>query len=91
MELEEIKKLAILARLDIGEGELESLSHEFDAILSYIGQIKEVEVGSKKPSHFLQNIMREDIATTERGEYTDKILAEMPDTEDGYLKVKSIL
>ena len=53
---------------------------------------KMTEGGVKgKEDYFLHNIMREDIATNESGIYRDKILKDMPETENGYLKVKQIL
>jgi aspartyl-tRNA(Asn)/glutamyl-tRNA(Gln) amidotransferase subunit C len=91
MQLADIKKLAELARVDIDESELENLSQEFDAILAYIGQIQEVQVDSGSTFALRKNVMRDDIATNERAEYTEAILDEMPDTEGGYLKVKQIL
>ena len=47
---EEIKKLADLARIDIEEGEQEKLASEIDAILEYVGQIKEVTGEAGFPS-----------------------------------------
>ena len=98
MQLSEIKKLADLARIDMSDKEMEEIAKDFDAILAYVGQvqevskIKKVETESKNSEdYFLHNVMREDVVTNNRGEYKDKIMAEMPDTEDGYLKVKQIL
>ncbi len=96
MNLEEMKKLATMARIDMGDAELESMAHDFDAILAYVDQIKDFSGASVLEdetlnNHLLFNIMREDVVTNTPGECTDKILAEMPKTESGYLKVKQIL
>lgn len=98
MQLVDIKKLANLARLDMKEDEMVEIAKSFDSILAYVGQVQEVskvksaQAESKNPrDYFLHNVMRDDIATNERGEYTDKITAEMPDTQNGFLKVKQIL
>jgi len=107
MTLEEIKKLANLARIDMTESEMKEIAKDFDAILSYVGQVQEVSkltsarqlahptgggLAEKKPEDYsLCNVMREDVVTNKRGEYSEKIIAEMPDTQDGYLKVKQIL
>ena len=102
MRLEDVKKLADLARIDMEESEMIEISKDFDPILAYVGQIKEaskllssqdlIEEENKIPEdYFLHNIMREDEVTNERGEYTAKILENAPDTENGYLKVKQIL
>lgn len=99
MQLEDVKKLADLARIDMSEEEMAEIAKDFEPILAYVGQVQEALKGSarqdlaeKKPEdYFLHNVMREDVATNIRGEYTDKILSEMPDTQDGFLKVKQIL
>jgi len=99
MKLEDIKKLADLARIDISENEMEGLAKDFDPILAYVGQVQEAlkissmnDSSDKKPEdYFLHNVMREDEVTNNRGEYTDKILADAPDIQDGFLKVKQIL
>ncbi|MEI6660166.1 MAG: Asp-tRNA(Asn)/Glu-tRNA(Gln) amidotransferase subunit GatC [bacterium] len=97
MHLEDMKKLAVMARIDMGDEELESMAHDFDAVFAYVDQIREFdgnsnpESGKAPTDHLLHNIMREDVVTNTTGACTDKILAEMPKTQDGYLKVKQIL
>ena len=97
MQLADIKKLADLARVDMDENEMKEIGDSFGPILSYVGQIKEVSESLDKDSQYQEvpdepiNIFREDIATNKRGEFTEKILSEMPDTEGGFLKVKQIL
>ena len=98
MQLEDIKKLANLARLDMKEDEMIEIAKSFDSILAYVGQVQEVSNGKNSDSnlkvsdeYFLHNVMRDDVVTNNRAEYTDKIIAEMPDTQDGFLKVKQIL
>ncbi len=98
MQLVDIKKLANLARIDMSDEEMLEIGKSFDAILAYVGQVQEVskakniEAESKKSDdYFLHNVMRDDVVTNKRGEYSDKIIAEMPDTQDGFLKVEQIL
>ncbi len=92
MQLEDIKKLAILARLDMPESEMIEMANDFDPILAYVGQVQEVSESSDiKEEYQLINVMREDVATNKTGEYTDKLLEQMPDSQDGFLKVKQIL
>lgn len=95
MKLEEIKKLADLARIDMSQEEMEGMAKDFEPILAYVGQVQEASkftTGEKKDEHyFLNNVTREDIAINIRGEYTKEILDEMPETQDGFLKVKKIL
>lgn len=98
MTLDDIKKLAEMSRIDMAEEEIEGLIKDFDSILAYVGQVQEVsKLGKNEALHensdnyFLQNVMREDVVTNESGKYKDDILANAPETQDGYLKVKQIL
>jgi aspartyl-tRNA(Asn)/glutamyl-tRNA(Gln) amidotransferase subunit C len=92
MNITDIEKLAILARLDISAEEKESLLKDFGSIMNYIAQIGEVSVPNDLvPEYSLTNVMRADVVINEGGTYTEKLIAEMPDNEAGYLKVKQIL
>ncbi len=97
MQIEDIKKLAILARIDLSDEEMIEIAKDFDPILAYVSQVQEVSklndlsVGSSSNDFVLNNIMREDEVTNKSGEYTDKIINSMPETESGFLKVKQIL
>lgn len=90
---EDIKKLADLARIGMGEEEAEGLAGEIDAILAYVGQIKTMageEVKSVDVGE-LRNVMREDANPNEPGTYNKELIAEFPESENNYLKVKKIL
>jgi aspartyl-tRNA(Asn)/glutamyl-tRNA(Gln) amidotransferase subunit C len=98
MTLEDIKKLANLARIDMSDEEMQGLAKDFDAILAYVGQVQEVsklkkvEALHENPDNYpIKNITREDVVTNKSEEYTEKILANAPQVQDGYLKVKQIL
>lgn len=92
MLLDDIKKLAIMARVDASDEELTELAHDFDPILAYVGQVQEVTISTdQKPQYFVENVMREDIATNTTGTFTEKMIEQMPDSEKGFLKVKQIL
>jgi len=98
MKLEDVKKLADMARIDMSDSEMEGIAKDFDSILAYVGQVQEVSKSEGTQSsaltqedYFLNNVMRDDIVTNKEGEYTEKILSNAPDTENGFLKVKKIL
>ena len=92
MQLEDIKKLAEMARLDMTDDEMSEMAHDFDGILAYVDQVKEATGVAQDDVKFsFTNIVREDEVTNEPGFYTDKIVAEFPDKSNGYLKVKQIL
>ncbi len=93
LEIKDIDKLAKLARIELTQTEKEKLLKEVDPILGYVTQIKEVvsSVGEAKIAGEHRNITREDTNPNESGKKTAAILADMPDTQDNYLKVKKIL
>jgi aspartyl-tRNA(Asn)/glutamyl-tRNA(Gln) amidotransferase subunit C len=99
MQLDVVKKLANLARIDMSDEEMNEIAKDFDSILAYIGQVQEaasanpnVEIVNKNiDSYPIYNVMREDVVTNQEGEFTDKILGQAPNTENGFLKVKQIL
>jgi len=89
--IEEIKNLANLARIELPESELESLSKEMGSILDYVSQIQNSAGDIKRVVPELHNIMREDVVTNTPGQYTEDILKNAPKKEKDYLVVKKIL
>lgn len=96
MDSNEIKKLADLARIDMSEEEMKEIAKDFESILAYVGQVQEVsgeiiDNDKKSEDYFVRNITREDVAEDMNKERTDKILANAPDTQDGFIKVRKIM
>jgi len=93
MQLEDIKKLAEMARVDMSDTEMSEMAHDFDGILAYVGQVEEAAkmVSENDVNFSLNNVAREDVQTNRGGEYTSKIIEQFPDQNNGYLKVKQIL
>lgn len=93
LEIKDIEKLGKLARIELTQGEMEKLLNEVDPILGYITQLKEVigTVGEEKVAGEHRNIDRADGTPTETATNTKAIVADMPDSQDDYLKVKKIL
>lgn len=95
MDIEVIKKLAIMARVDMDENEMKEIGDSFGPILAYVGQVQEVSLSNNDNYQEIGdvpfNVLREDAVTNEGGYYTDKIMNQAPDTENGFFKVKQIL
>lgn len=94
MDKIEVLKLADLARIRLTETEAEKLSGEFESILKYVGEVKEVsgQAGAPLSENFpVRNVVREDSTGHESGIYTEQILAQAPSREGSYVKVKKIL
>ena len=92
MQLQDIKHLAGLARLDIDDAEAEVLLLDLQATLAYVDQVTSVTVsGTEIDVPENRNAAREDVVTHQGGQYTADIMANVPDTQDGYVKVNKIL
>jgi len=89
---DDIKHLSTLARIAVSEAEEESLAKDLDAVLGYVSEVAAVatQKDAIPPAGDLRNIMRDDDDVHPGGEFTDMILKNAPDTEDGYFKVKQI-
>ena len=93
LEIKDIEKLAKLARIELTNEEKKKLPKEVDSILGYVAQLKEVVsvVGEGKKAGDLRNVVRDDINPTRNGTNTVDIVANMPNSQDNYLKVEKIL
>ncbi len=93
LEIKDIEKLAKLARIKLDEEEKARLLKEIDPILSYVAQIQEVSSrgDDTKKAGTVRNVMREDVVLNKTGQFTDVLIADMPESKDGFLKVKKIL
>lgn len=93
MTKEEILHLGALARIKLSDAEAEEFKSEIGSILGYVSAVNEIaaQAGITKKVGARYNVFREDAVTNEPGKYTETLLAEMPQTEGRYLKVKKIL
>ncbi|MBP9771843.1 MAG: aspartyl/glutamyl-tRNA amidotransferase subunit C [Candidatus Pacebacteria bacterium] len=98
----DIKALSRLARIDLSEEETRSLENESENILAFVEQIQgaqasSADLGVQLPSGELNslgavfNVFRDDVNPHESGIYTDAILAQAPEREGNYIRVKKIL
>ncbi len=89
---DDVVHVARLARLELGDAELERMREELNAILSYIDKLKELDVEGVEPtSHAvpLVNVMRADeVAPCFPG---DEMLANAPDRVGALFRVPRIL
>ena len=93
LQKEDIEHLGILARITVSPDEQEGLAKDLDSVLAYVSEVSRVTTEEDTIPRVgeIKNIMREDANVYPGGGFTDMILANAPDTEDGYVKVKQIL
>ena len=93
LDIKDIEKLAKLARIELTNDQKQRLLKEVDPILDYVTQLKEVvsKIGEAKVVGELRNVVRDDVNPTETSTNTKNIIADMPNSQDDYLKVEKIL
>ncbi len=90
MELQEMKNLAHLARIEMSDTELESMAHDIEGILGYVTQINSVQVNIMNVENLQKNTTRDD--QVRAADYNGEVLVSgAPDSQDGFYKVPKIL
>lgn len=88
--IEEVDRIAKLARLKFSDEEKQKLQQELSSILGYVEQVKEVASNVEETIDLeAANIMRDDAA--EESMIQDQLVASAPSSEQGFIKVKSVL
>jgi aspartyl-tRNA(Asn)/glutamyl-tRNA(Gln) amidotransferase subunit C len=86
-----VRHVALLARLGLEPGEEDFYAEQLSAILAHIDRLREVDTGSIEPTAQvvpLENRMRED--RPEPSLPRERVLANAPETRDGFFVVKAI-
>ncbi len=88
----EIEKLASLSRVALTPAEKDSFTTQIDAILDYVDQLKKVSSETVSDTASTQvNVFREDTGAHASGLHTEALLANAPEREGQYVKVKKII
>jgi aspartyl-tRNA(Asn)/glutamyl-tRNA(Gln) amidotransferase subunit C len=89
---EEVRRVALLARLKLTPEEETELTPQLDSILTYVNKLAELDTAQVEPfSHAAGGIdaLRKD-AVTNRPD-SDALLANAPDRDDTFFKVPKII
>jgi len=92
IDRETVRHVALLARLELSEEELEQFAHELGDILDYVAKLNELDTTDVPPtSHSLPlaNVMRDDVVKPSLPK--EEALANAPDAEDGCFKVPQVI
>lgn len=92
LTLEEVRWVAHLARLELSDAELETMTRQLSAILDYVRQLQEVPTEGVEPlAHPLpiQNVFRDDIPTPSLP--VDAALANAPQRQRDFYSVPAVL
>lgn len=95
IDKEQIKDLSVLARIKMSEDEISSFTNNFEEIIAFVSKLQELNTENIDESVlntiYPKNIFRVDKKPHKEGIYTKKILADAPNTKDGYIQVDKIL
>jgi aspartyl-tRNA(Asn)/glutamyl-tRNA(Gln) amidotransferase subunit C len=89
---QEVEHVAKLARLEITEGEKDTLSKQLSTILTYIGELKSWDTTGVEPTATVleqTNVLREDRARPSLP--VEQAIRNAPDSAGGYFRVPRIL
>ena len=91
---DDVKHIAILARLEFNDSEIEGYTGDLNNILGYIDQLKEVDVSGVAPLENINesvetNVFRADIAGASVSR--EEALKNAPKAADGYFLVPKVI
>jgi aspartyl-tRNA(Asn)/glutamyl-tRNA(Gln) amidotransferase subunit C len=92
---DEVQHIAKLARLGLGEKEIEKMEKELSLILDYFNLLKEVDVSGIEPSFYsteeLEKISAREDYIKKSKKTVKKLLDSAPETKEDFVKVKTVL
>jgi aspartyl-tRNA(Asn)/glutamyl-tRNA(Gln) amidotransferase subunit C len=92
IDKETARRVAHLARIEVGEAELAPLAAELSAILGFMEQLREVDVEGIEPMSSVTPMAlpwRDDAVTD--GGYPERVLANAPDAREGFFTVPKVV
>ncbi len=92
IDAETARKVARLARIRVEEERLPALAREFDAILGFIEQLREVDVEGVEPMTSVtpMRLKRRPDAVTDGGRQ-EAVLRNAPDAREGFFAVPKVV
>lgn len=97
VDTETVARIAALARIKLGEGELAAMAPELNAILGFVEQLDEVDVTGIEPmTAVIENHLRlrDDVIDADPltgGDKRDAVLANAPAAEHGFFGVPKVI
>ena len=88
----EVEHVARLARLALGDEELQALTGQMNAILDYVAQLEKLNTDGIEPTAHavpMENAFRADRARPSLG--TEKALQSAPDADQGCFRVPKVI
>ncbi len=90
--IDDVRRVAALARLELSEGEQQRLTTELSRILDYMEKLNELDTDGVEPTAHVTpdtSVFRAD--KSERFTAIPELLSQAPDLRDGYFRVPRII
>ncbi len=93
MTTEEVKHIALLARIGLSDEEVAKYGQDLSTVLAWFEQLSEADTSAVAPIGHITG--RSDVARGDSVKQVDRtvrdgIVADFPEQKDGYLKVRSV-
>jgi aspartyl-tRNA(Asn)/glutamyl-tRNA(Gln) amidotransferase subunit C len=92
LSIDDVRKVAKLARLALPDDRLQTLTGQLESILHYIDKLKQIDTSGVEPmAHALpvKNVLRDDIP--QPGLPLEKVLMNAPETDGPFFKVPKVI
>ena len=89
---DDVAKVALLARLELTDGELETYTDQLAAIIDHAADVAALDLADVPPTAHplpIENVLRSDVITPSLDR--DEVLAQAPSVEDRRFRVPAIL
>ena len=87
-----VRRIAQLARIAVTEAEIPHLQGELNAMLAFVEQLSEVDVGGVEPMTSVTPMeMKKRADVINDGEIADQMVANAPETQDHFFLVPKVI
>lgn len=93
LTVEEVKNIALLARIGIKENEVEKYQKDLSAVLDFFRELEKVKTDGVEPiGHItgMVGVARADQTEDFESAGKAQMIKNVPETKDGFVKVKSV-
>ena len=92
LDTDTVKRIARLARIHVDEADLAPLADELNNILGWVEQLDEVDTDGVAPmTSVVEMVQRLRADEVSDGGVRDKVLANAPDSDDGFFVVPKVI
>ena len=89
---EEVRRIATLANIGLDETEIDRMAEELNQIVRFVEELQRVDISGLEPTDQVTGLVDVTRNDEVRQDFSrEELLANAPDQQDGYFKVKRVL